>query len=416
MKKKWKIFFKILYYVVTFALGFFLAIVIPEANEEIVRVEYLNNYIETGEYKKAIDLLGGIYNEKELLNKKCFEDPNSKTGLIIFETALIYEYTEKTDINNPESDEITKSLFNESYACILYDVDSSQFKPNFDAEIENNSKIIINKQYELRIVNSDYDRDGKDDSISTLENSNYLFFKLDKEKFGSITSVDIYKSDGSIYYNEEIKLNYDTNFFIEINEFVKKYNSYYLDGYFSEAENKDLEEIFNSVKNKNSSYLLSGQYSESAIKKEAQKDSIIFILIYFIWIYILGDCLVGQRYIFRFIKYIFVKIRNKIQKETKEPEVLGGSFFATLTLEILNPEELNDENIVISYKHTKNDKYDIEVALNKENGFKTKTKVRGGTYQLIKNECNEYKLCDIPEKLEVKGYMVTVKIKIKKGK
>ena len=415
MKKKWKIVLKVIYYLFTFAIGILLAIIVPTANKDIVRTDFLNQYIEDGEYYKAIDLLGGLYNKEEYGRYKSFE--NSNTELIIFETALTYEYLEKTNPNDPESEEVRKSSFNASYACILHGVDKDKFAGEFDKEKENLSKIVINKTEELVIVNTDYDRDGNDDSISTLVDHDYLFFKLDKDKLEKITSIEIYQADGTLYYGLDINLQYNSDFFIETKEFIEKYNLYLNDdGYFNENEDKELKEIYDKIKTNNENYLVSGQYSENLINKKANRDSVIFVLIYFIWIYILGDCLVGQRYIFRFIKFIYNKVRTKENKKNKkEPEVFGNSFYCSLTLEAITNEKIQND-IVIAYRHIEDEENNFECIITRGKDYKEKIRVRGGTYKLVKSECLGYEISNLPEELVVKGYVMAVKFNIEKGK
>ena len=103
MKKKWwQVVLKILYYGFTFTLGILIAFVLPGINYEILTYESFNKYVETKEFKYALDLLGGIYNEEMLYQV----DLSNGSTILFFETVSIYD--EKNDEGN-----IEKSTFNE---------------------------------------------------------------------------------------------------------------------------------------------------------------------------------------------------------------------------------------------------------------------------------------------------------------
>ena len=90
MKKKWRIFFGIIYYFFTFSLGLMIALILPGVNRDIIMYDYLDAYIEAGDYVKAVDLLGGLYNKQSV-----FED--KEKDVVIFEMNSLLEVTEKKD-------------------------------------------------------------------------------------------------------------------------------------------------------------------------------------------------------------------------------------------------------------------------------------------------------------------------------
>lgn len=399
MKKKWKIIFGVIYYCFTFSLGIMIALVLPTVNRDIIMYEYLDNYIENGEYVKAVDLLGGIY------NKECILEDSEK-NIVIFETTSLLEIKEKKD-----EVETKKTIINGSYICIVTNLQREWFE--IENEDNNLSKVLINGNQKIDILQHDLDEDGKLDTIATLIDSNYICFSIDHANFNEVKSIELINAKGDSLVNvTNLELNFGSDFFDKTKEFVTKYNLAYEDNKFTKEENEELKQIYDKVIDENPNYQNSGTYSMEEINKEANRDSVSFILIYFIWIYILGDCLVGPRYIFRFIKFIYSKIKKK--DDSKENQLaLGNNFYSSVTFELENKDEY-DGDIILSYEHEKNRDYNFKVIINKSTEYKTKERIHGGIYKLTNIECQEYKVIDLPERLDVKGYTMNIIFKIKK--
>ena len=103
MKKKWRIFFFVIYFLFTFVLGFFIALVLPQVNYNILKYEKLNEYIETQQFVNAMDLVGGLYNKEPIFHEKYDED----SGIIIFEANSFYVKT----IKDVENDITTRNIY-----------------------------------------------------------------------------------------------------------------------------------------------------------------------------------------------------------------------------------------------------------------------------------------------------------------
>ena len=410
MSKKWRIFFKVLYYFLTFSLGVFIAIVLPNANRDAVTYEFLDNYIENGEYVKAIDLLGGLYNKNEIIKENLGENNGE---LIVFEMNSFLEQTIENETNEDVEEKETKRIINASYVCIIRGLERGWF----ESKDKNESKILINEDKKIDILQVDLDENGELDSIATLINSNYICFSIDESKFPEgANSIKLIRADGTSHFElKNLKLDFDSDFFKKTQTFIEKYNLFNEDNKFSKEEDLELESIFNQINKEDANYQKSGTYSLKEINDEAVRKSIIFVIIYFVWVYILGDCLVGKRYIFRFFKFLFKKIKNKIKPEEKnEPLALGNNFYSSVTFEITNCEEL-ESDIIVSYEHETNKDYNFKCIITKKDNFKKKERIHGGTYKLVKVECKGYEIVDLPEKIEIKGYTMNIKFSIKKG-
>lgn len=400
MKKKWRIFLGIIYYVFTFSLGIMIAVVLPTINRDIIMYEYLDDYIESGDYVKAIDLLGGIYNKESVLE-------DDKNNVAIFETNSLLKIKEIKD-----EIEVEKTIINASYVCIITNLQREWFE--LEDEDKNLSKILINGKDKIEILQTDLDEDGKLDTIATLIDSNYICFSIDQTYFENINSMELVNAKGeSLIKLENLNFDFNSNFFNETKQFRDKYNLFYEDKNFSKEENIELEKVFDDINTKNPNYQTSGTYSLKEISEKANKDSIVFVLIYFVWIYILGDCIVGPRYIFKFVKFIYSKIKKKDSSE-KEELALGNNFYSSVTFESEQKEGI-EQDIIISYEHEKNRDYNFKVIINKQKEYKSKERIHGGIYKLTSVESQNVKVMNLPEKLEVKGYTMNVIFKIQKG-
>lgn len=399
MKKKWKIFFAILYYVLTFSLGVFIAIALPTANRDIQRYKFINQYIDNGELYKAVDLMCEIYNKDTIYENKENEVYVFET---MFPTTVLVEGTENE----------TKTVYDASYVFIIRNLQREWFEKNSD----NLSIVKINGDKKINILNSDLDGDGNFDTIASLIDSHYICFSVNKLKFDNVSSMELVNMYGeTIFKITDLTLNYSSEFFNEGQSFITKYNEFNSDGKISTEENQELENIYKQLNEKNNNYQKIGSYSLDEINDIAIRDSVSFVLIYFIWVYILGDFIVGKRYIWRFIKWLFKKIKNKIkpEKEKEEPLALGKNFFSLVTFEIETPEDFA-ESVVINYEHEENSAYNFKCVITKGSNYSKQERIHGGVYKLTSTECDGYVIIDLPEQLEVKGYKKTVSFVVRK--
>lgn len=397
MKKKWwQVVLKILYYGFTFTLGILIALVLPGINYEILTYESFNKYVETKEFKYALDLLGGIYNEEMLYQV----DLSNGSTILFFETVSIYD--EKNDEGN-----IEKSTFNESYSCFILNVTASDFVGK-----NNKSKILINDKYDINILH-DSDGDGKNDSVSTLISSNFIYFTIDKTYVNKIENIKVLNIDGDVFYTINKTLEYSSDFFLTTQNFIKMYNEYLVDG-FTEEESNELEsEFYNKINKTNEMYKLSGSYVIDGLKKEANKEATIFVLIYFVWIYILGDFLVGKRYIWKFILFVSRKIKGKINKNKQKEVELSENFYSTINFKAKVFDDY-ESDIILSYEHQDNKDFNFKVILTKTKDFSNKARVHSGLYKLKDVSCNGKEVENLSEQLDVKGFFVDVSFEIKK--
>ena len=257
----------------------------------------------------------------------------------------------------------------------------------------------------------------ENDRISTLISSDYICFLLDSEVFTNINEIKLLNATGETYYlNNGLSLKFDSNYFVATEEFRKTYNEYGKDNDFSQEEDAKLGAMYEAINKENPNIKKTGSaHSVEALRKQANKEALIFVLLYFIWIYVLGDFLVGKRYIWKFICFIFRKIKDKIKKpDDKEVLAVGNNFYSQVTFEIEN-SDLLEEDVIISYDAVEKEREPIKVILMKANGYKKKERVRGGKYKLTSYECERFNVLGLPAELEVKGYTMKIKLKVEKN-
>lgn len=400
MSKKWKIFFKFLYLFFVLTIGLFLILVYPSSKKDELSFVYLNNYIENKEFDKAVDLLSYVYNKNSIQNEKVTDE----SGIVIFEGLSLFEQTLENDKKTV--------VMNEAYICIIYDLDKLQFYGN-----ENKTALKVNDGI-IEILSHDRDGDGVVDSVPSLVNSNYITFTIDKCAFDEVETIELVDKDGNIYFKKiNMNLNFTSEFFTATKNFIEEYNKAYKDDKFSEEENTLLYSEYEKIHKANSDYQMIDHYSTSEkVFKDATKETILFMLTYFIWVYILGDCLVGKRYIFSFIKFLFRKIKDKIKTEKEEPEIeVGNNFYSLVTFEATVCEGF-EKDIIISYESLTDKQNNFKVIINKKDDYLLKQRVRSGKYQLFKVECADYEVQELPSEIEIKGYTMLIKFYIQNKK
>ena len=411
MKKKWRIFFFVIYFLFTFILGLLIALVLPSVNFDILQYQKMNTFVETKEFVKAMDLIGGLYNEEQYMLIE--RDENS--GLVIFEANSFY--LEVKEDKDTETKTETQYI-NDSYICFLYGIDNVD---RFSHETLNVSRIVFNEDKELSIELDNYYEEIKLHTVETLINSNYICFSIDEmfcaEKgFSGVGKIDIYAANNEIYdsFYLENTLDFSGEFFSQTEEFVNKYNEFYSDKAFSDEENLLLENELKEIQSMNPHCIKSGTYVYEEIRDEANKEAIVFVLIYFIWIYILGDFLVGPRYILRFLTFLFRKIKPLKAKvnDKVEESTLGFGFISTISIDVKVPEGF-DQDIEFEYEHTVNPDYNFKTVITRTVDYKKKERVHGGSYKLVNTTCHGFEVVNLPETLEVKGYTMKLSFEIK---
>lgn len=392
MSKGMKIFLKILYYVFTFGLGIIIAVVLPNIYSYEMMVTKIEDSLNKGEYSDAMRLIGGYYDEEYAYHQN-FDDTS---GVVIFRAATLG--IEEDEDDEEESERYTLSYV---YSVFLYNVKDKYLVNRKD---NNMTKATIVDQYgaeqRLEILNYDSNGDGELDTINTLNNFSYIYFEIKESRVKEFSNLQLYDREGKLYKTIDINLSFNHLFYESLDDFKEEYNSL-------NASQEKLEQYYEEFIKVDDSYKM-GHAND--IQKEANKKSVIFVLIYFIWIYILGDLLVGKRYIIKFFKWIISKFRKTKNEEKEYNSSISTDYYCQLIYKLIVPEDC-EVNVSINY-HNENNQ--IEMILSKDNNYTFKQRIKAGTYVNAWLECPGYEAINLPKTLNVKGYKMLVDVELQK--
>jgi len=398
MKKKTKIIINIFYYLLTFGLGFLLAVILPSALENSNIPKYVDNYLADGRYEKAMELVGGYFNSKEVYK---YESDDYK--LVIFESLTI----QVSDDNKDRSAHLSYSMF-------LYGIKDKYLVKSNDEK--NPTKLLIDEDDNkvVKLIDYDSDNDGNKDSISTLINLNFMYVEINKDKIPSINKIEFIDRYGDVKYSaDNLNLNYDTEFYKLLTEsdngIVKK--SFLEDYNQREMNEEEYNKFTDYFKSKNENYKVG---TDNDVKNDSTRDAVWIIVIYYVCIYVFGDLVLGFRLLLK--PFIFIKKKFKKQEDSDEVEVVeekeNFDYFTTFIASLSKPI---DENINISI-HYHNETDEINILLTKENEYSFKARVHAGIYYNLKFEAVGYKANNLPAELKVKGYKMQLVIDVEKIK
>ena len=421
--KKGSIFAKIIYYLFVFSFGIILAIFLPFIfmyDGEALNI--IQDQLDSKQYVDAMAMVGGYYNKTIVLNE-CFE---AGGGIVLFEAATLYEYEYKADEENAEVKKDYK--MHKAYAGFVYGLDNSFSR----GELAENKSILLietsNGQKEFGLLNLNTNEDEALDEISSLLTNNFFYLEFSEEGMSDlgvteIISLTLVQADGSVY--DEIQINspafntesfFKTQFFNDVEAFIEKnnefaeYNVRRTEESTYETELKALSEELTSL---NNAILANENYAKSSsvvAKSRADKRASRVVLIYFICAYVLGDFMLGTKYIVKFIKWFCVKVlKIKFKEKPIDRSVYGTSYYCQveLKLEVVSP---NEEEIDLTYV---SEAQIVTFTLNVANGYVQKQRMKAGVYTLQSSNLKErYNTEFIPATIVAEGYKKAIEAKI----
>lgn len=401
--KKGRVFAAIVYYLFTFSIGILLALFLPYLLYYYSEsVNYIQTELENGNYADAMSIVGGYFDSRCV-----FEQKNGNGGIVLFPAVTL------SDGKDNEDKVIADRYLNYSYAGFLYGVGDYSVTKTSD----NQTKIIVTDLDEnthiVSILNTDTDNNETKDTIATVLQNDFLFLDFIREDVKSIAKIEFIDSDGNTYKQFETSLNFCETFFKDVVPFVDLYNADYPEG---EAEMNalkvELGKIGNEFLAKDEHYRMS---SDGVVKSDADKKSTIIVVVYFVCIYIIGDFLVGGRYILKFFRFLNAKVfKIKIKRKApKYKETFGHDYICKVTLkaDVSNVEDF-DGSIQVRYSK---DGSEVAFTLLKANEYEQTISIKAGDYMNLWVDIDEkYATQDLPDTLEVEGYQKLITFKILK--
>lgn len=397
MSKGAKIFIGIIYYLVAFVFGLFLAIMLPYTMHYTALMRHVSTSLAEGNYSDSIRVVGGYFNDEY-----AYQQNYSEGGIVLFEAVtLVYNSGEEND------ETVDESRLHKAYAGYIYGVNKVYDYTSNEANLAGIG-IFNGSGVERRDTFIDYDSDddGNKDTNSNLYTYDFLFLDLDCETFDKITKIVMYDKDGNVFSSIELDLDFSGSFFSDVDEFVNEYNA--------NPASENLQALNDSFLAKNSHYQIS---SFGDIQTKSNKKAITIIIIYFVFIYLLGDTIVGKRYFLKGIKWILKKVFKVKFKSDEVPvpeQVYGNDYFSTVTVK-LDTSGASDLNTAVIIKYSNEKVGNIEFTLMKSEGYSQTRRIQAGTYYNPWVEISdEFLAYDMPNNLVVRGYRMEVVIKIKK--
>ena len=393
--KKGRIFAKIIYYIFTFLLGIMLAFTLPYFMYVATAMRNIPKWLHAGQYDNAMGLIDGFHN-KQYVYQEDFEGG----GIVLFEATTLSENSGDEEDKTVDGDKIFKS-----YAGFIYGV---QDRYEVFATQNNSTKLIVTdldgNTKPVELLSYDKNGDGSLDGVATAEQNDYIFLEFRQEEFGSIKSLSFLDKNGNVFFaSRELSLDYSGKFFDDVDEFVAEYNRDYMSANLNKLSEKFL--------GKDDNYAIN-TYGD--LKKKADTNAAIVVVVYFVCIYIIADFLLGNHYIIKFFRwflYKVCKIEPKRKQKVDKSEVFGHDYFSSVTMS-LDVESVPEFNGSVQVRYTNSDS-EITFILLKENGYAATERIKAGTYVNPFVDMNrDYTLTNLPDNLEVEGFRMDVKIKI----
>lgn len=391
MNRGLKIFAAVIYYVAICVLGIFLAIILPRLYSYSMPFEAIDESLANGDYDNAMRLIGGYYD-------KAYVYSSDKDGkkIVIFASCIL-------ESKEVDGEKIEDAKISKAYSGFLFNV-----KNDYDVKSEENNqtKLVCKSEsdvvYNYKLINFDYENNEVNDTIMTLVDYDFIYFGITNEMLSDVDTLEFIDKDGNSFVKfENLDLDFDEAFFDDVSDFVNEYNNDY-------ASNR-LGQLDSEFRSKNDNYQM-GHFED--IKKKAERKANIIVLVYFVGAFIIGDVLVGKRYLIRLIRSIVIAIKKKKNPNYEtEDEKKFNDYYTQLTIVLKVPSDC-DASFVITYHNEYND---IEFMLTKVDGYKVTKRVHAGVYVNPFVECEGYSSVNMPEKLEVKGFTKTYEIEFVKN-
>ena len=393
--KHGKLFAKIIYYLFTFTMGIMLAVFLPfilMSDGECLNI--MEDSLEEGRYSDAMLLVGGYFDKREVFKSE-FENGG---GIVLFSSATLVYFDDE------ETEDETK--IHKSYAGFVYGTKDSY---PVTSQVANKTKMLVEDgtgtEHTVELLDSDLNNDKINDTVATYYTNGFFFVDLDEDTFSSLRKLKLLDKDGNVFQEISLQLDYEEEFFADVNDFVNEYNRDY--------KSEKLTELHEKLLGKSEHYTIS---SMGVAQSRADTKAAIIVVVYFVSVYVIADFLLGRRFILRFFKwflYKVCKVKPKQKKAPKRNEVFGNDYYCQVSFELdVSEVEGFSESVNIRYTSEKGEA--INFILLKQENYKSTQRIKAGEYvnMWIDIDKAEYATQDLPESLTVEGYQKAFKIKI----
>lgn len=392
-----KIISSIIYFLFTFIVGIILALYLPNIYAINETMDLMESYLNNGEFAEAMTMGGGLYDEEYVLHAEF----TNGGGIVLFNSASLIPDMVKV---GEEETLVDDAKIHKAYSGFVYGVKSIY---NINSNNDNKTKIVVTdllgETHDIEIINYDSDGDKIDNTIYTYEEKGYFYVDIGLETLPSIAKIEFIDKDGNLFAEIETNLEYDAQFFTDVEPFVNEYNN--------DFNSSNLKLLKNEFMEKSEHYRQTGIKLQSS---HADKKAAVVVVVYFIVVYIIADFLLGSRFIIKFVKWILVKVfKVKFKQRTpKHNEVFGHDYFCKLTLSIDTESVENfDESVQLRFQNQEGEEFSY--ILIKSRNYTDTQSIKAGNYVNLWVDLNEkYKTQNLPDTMEVEGYQKTITFKI----
>ena len=429
--KRAKTFATIVYYLFTIMIGILMCIFLPYfLLYDGESMNMMEDALESGDPASAMAFVGGYFNSEPVFARD-FENGASR---VVFESATLY--THKYEAENDEEQQ-TAQRMHKAYYGFVYGLDGK-----FDAYQEQDNKTVLEittatGKVNFQILDSDSNKDGVLDHIAILRKNDFFVLEMGQDDLAkldvtSMSKLAIYDKDGNLFAEVQLPAEvfgeeqlFNTEFFADVDSFVAKYNEL-IDFEVTRPDDENFDTITKGFAQEMSvldQQILEKGHSKSSTtiaQTRADKVATAIIVIYFIAILVIGDFLLGPRYILRFFKWFLVKVckvapeklefRRNNKASKNEETTFGNDYFCQVRFELNETErEGLDDQIIVAYA---SEKQNVVFTLNKDNRYSDLQRVQKDVLQLVSVESlNSLTYDEIPDSLEVSGFNKSIIIK-----
>ena len=305
-----RLFVKIIYFVLTALFGIILIFTLPYIFYNTDLSESINDCLENKQYVDAMDSIGCYYDVEPAY---VYEDSTNNVQLVLFRAVPFVSTTYTiTDVTGQETYVTTQETVELGYYGFLcnvggkYDTDSSKETEDF----ENKTRLLVNNNEVIHLLDFDDNNDNKNDCVLTLLSYTYVTFSL-SSTLESVESLEFIDKTGNSFLKLELTnpLDFNNDFFNSFKDFVREYNTYIENTKLEKITTEEasvvrtqLSEKVKTIFDSNTNYK-NGTFAVSI--RDSKVKAYTIVGIYFAAALMLGDLIVGKRFIIQLTKRIF---------------------------------------------------------------------------------------------------------------
>ena len=200
MNKFAKTLIKVIYYVLAIAFGVILVLTLPYILLNSQLTKEMNDNLENGEFVDAMHLIGCYYDSEIAY---LYEDTQQDIQLVLFRATPFVDTTyTKVDEAGNETQVVSQETLEIGYFGFLNNV-SEKYNVSSADEIdtyENQTKLVVNDEVNVFLLDYDESQNGKADTILTLLTGSYVTFSISMSQVDEIEKLSFIDKEGKVFF------------------------------------------------------------------------------------------------------------------------------------------------------------------------------------------------------------------------